>query len=313
MKLDTTDKRLLSYLFHNFRSPITKIAKKCRISREQAEYRIKKYEKEGLIRKYLAIFDLYALGYNKNYILRLRVKNPKLDKLSQIKQNGNVLILTKLQCYGPWDYILTILTKERSTVLDFISELYDSWKEELLDYEFFEPLELYFFPLKVFGETENDSLLSFYETERVKIDIIDQKIIEEISKKANIRIVELAEIIGEKVETTNYRLKKLEKKVIKGYRLFLDLDKINYKLAQVVLKLNNLSNLNKKKVLSYSSKKNIHASGFGIGKYNVLFQIIYESPSELAEQINEIKKNFSENLIDYELIHIEKELQPQTI
>ena len=112
MKLDKIDKKLLSYIFHNFRSPITQIAKNCRISREQAEYRIRKYENECLIKVYFALFDLYALGYNKNYILKLRVKNPKLDKLSQIKPNKDILLFTKLQCYGGWDYVLTILTKE---------------------------------------------------------------------------------------------------------------------------------------------------------------------------------------------------------
>ncbi len=314
IKLDKKDKKLLSYIFHNFREPITKIAKKCMISREQAEYRIKKYEEKGLIKKYLVFFDLYSLGYNKNYIIKLRVKNPNIDKLSQIKTNEGILIFTRVQCYGAWDYILTVLTKETLNILDFISDLYELWKENLLDYDIFEPIELHYFPLKIFGVNKEENKLSLYETEKKKIDELDKKIIHEISKNAKIKIINIANNIHEKVETVNYRLKKLKKNIILGYRILLDLNKIDYKLVQLVLKLNNLSKSNKNKILTYGSRReNIHAVGIGVGKYNTIFQIIYKTPSELIEEINEIKETFSENLVEYELIHIENELSPKTI
>ncbi|MDA3836485.1 MAG: Lrp/AsnC family transcriptional regulator [Nanoarchaeota archaeon] len=52
MNLDTVDKKLITYLYHNFREPLSKIAKATNLSRDQVEYRIKKYEKEGLIIKF---------------------------------------------------------------------------------------------------------------------------------------------------------------------------------------------------------------------------------------------------------------------
>ncbi|MBU0466838.1 MAG: Lrp/AsnC family transcriptional regulator [Nanoarchaeota archaeon] len=125
IKLDKIDQKLLSYLFHNFREPITKIAKQCHISREQAEYRIKKYENSGLIKGYFTLFNLHSLGYTKNYIIKLRVKNPNREKLSQINPQKNVLTLTRVQCYGEWDYGLTVFTKEKTNILYFISQLYD--------------------------------------------------------------------------------------------------------------------------------------------------------------------------------------------
>lgn len=314
IKLDKIDKRLLSFIFHNFRYPITKIAKKCRISREQAEYRIKKYEDKGLIKGYLTFFNLYALGYNKNYIIRLRVKNPDKERLSQVNPQQNILVLTRLQCYGEWDYILTVFTKEKTSILDFISQLYDLWKEDLLDYEIFEPIELHFFPIKIFGSKREDKTLSLAETSKIKIDSLDKKILKELSNKARIKIIELAEKTNEKVETVNYRLKKLEKNIILGYRTFLDLDKMGYKLAQIILKLNNLSMANKNKILLYANQQSkIHACSIGVGKFNTLFQIIYKTPSELSEEINKIKTTFSDNLVEYELIHIENELEPKTI
>lgn len=314
IKLDKIDEKLLSFIFHNFRLPITKIAKSCRISREQAEYRIRKYEEKGIIRGYFAFFNLNCLGYKRNYMIRLRVKNPNKDKLSQIVKQKDILVLTKLQCYGEWDYILTVYTKERTNILDFVSYLYDLWKDELLDYQIFEPIELHFFPLKIFGSKKEDKALTLTELEKFNIDKLDEKIIRELSKRANIKIVELANNINEKIETVNYRLKRLEKKVIIGYRIFLDIDKIGYKLAQIILKLNNLSEKNKSKIIAYAKQnKRIHATGIGVGQFNVIFQVIYKDPFELSEEINKIKESFSNNLIEYRLIHIEEELNPQTI
>jgi len=314
IKLDKIDRKLLSYVFHNFRKPITKIAKNCHISREQAEYRIEKYEKKGLIKGYFTFFNLYCLGYTKNYIIRLRVKNPNKEKLSQINPQEKLLVLTRMHCYGEWDYILTIFAKEKNNVLDFISRLYDLWKDDLLDYEIFEPIESHFFPLKIFGNKGEDKTISLIETKKVNIDKLDQKILEEISNNAKIKIVEIAQKNNEKVETVNYRLKRLEKSLILGYRIFLDLDTIGYKLAQVILKLNNLSNQNKNKIIAYANQREkIHACSIGIGNLNTLFQIVYKTPSELSEEINKIKENFSGNLIDYQLIHIGNELNPKTI
>jgi len=314
IKLDKIDEKLLSYIFHNFRKPITKIAKNCRISREQAEYRIEKYEKKGLIKGYFTFFNLYSLGYSKNYIIRLRVKNPNKEKLSQIHSEDKLLILTRMHCYGEWDYILTIFTKEKTNILDFISKLYDLWKDELLDYEIFEPIEMHFFPLKIFGGKGEDKTLSLTETKKENLDKLDKKILQEISNNAKIKIVELADKTNEKVETVNYRLKRLEKSFILGYRIFLDLDKIGYKLAQLVLKLNNLSNQNKTKIINYGNQREkIHACSIGIGNFNTLFQIIYKTPTELSQEINKIKENFSGSLVDYQLIHVENELEPKTI
>jgi len=314
IKLDKIDEKLLSYIFHNFRTPITQIAKKCRISREQAEYRIKKYEEKNLVKGYLAFFNLYAFGYNKNYIIRLRVKKPEKERLSQISSQKNILVLTKMQCYGEWDYILTVFTKEKISILDFISSLYDLWKEDLLDYEIFEPIELHFFPLKIFGIKKEDKTLSLIEAKKVKIDNLDNKIIEILSNNAKIKIIDLAEKVNQRIETINYRLKRLEKEIIIGYRIFLNLDKAGYKLAQIILKLNNISKKSKDRLLNYASQnESIHAYSLGIGNFNVVFQIIYKSPNELIEEINKIKNNFSDSLLEYELIHIENELEPKTI
>ncbi len=310
LKLDKIDKKLLSYLFHNFRKPITQIAKNCRISREQAEYRIKKYEKSGLINRYLTAFNLYMFGYREHYTLRLRVKNPKSKNLDKLC-NKNILIFTRLHSFGEWDYILAIFAKNKTDFLNFISTLFNSWKEDLLDYSIFEPTEVHFYPLKIFGKREDDKTLSFKEDKEIKFDVLDKKLMTILAKNADIKIVDLARKLKEKVKTISYRLKRLEKNIIVGYRIFLDLSKIGYNLAQLSIKLNDLSDSTVRQLRQYAKQReSVHAFNLGIGKYNTMFQIIYQNPKEVNEEINKLKEIFKEKIIEFDVTFIDKELSP---
>jgi len=48
-KLDVKDKKILSILSANSRIPLTQLAKKVGLSRDAVNYRIKNYEKNGII------------------------------------------------------------------------------------------------------------------------------------------------------------------------------------------------------------------------------------------------------------------------
>ena len=60
--LDTKDKRLLRSLETNSRQSISQIAKEIGVSKEVANYRLKRLEERGIITGYAAILDKYLLG-----------------------------------------------------------------------------------------------------------------------------------------------------------------------------------------------------------------------------------------------------------
>ncbi len=314
VKLDKIDHKILTKILHGFRKPMTKIAKECKVSREQVEYRIKKYEQKGIIAGYLVIFNLSELGFKNNYHVRLRVKDPKLQNLESVEEIKEYMILTRLKCYGEWDYILNVFTKTKKELISLISLLYEKWKSNLLDYDIYELTTTAIFPLKIFGARTDDDAHSFIEKPPAAIDETDKKIMKEIAHNAKIKVTEIANNIGENSQTVSYRLRLLEKSIIRGYRIFLDLEKINYSLAQVAVKMSNLSNANIKKLEEYSKQeKRIHAFSIGIGRLNTMFQIIYQTPKELSEEINKIKEAFSDDIVDYEISNVESELMPRML
>lgn len=313
MKLDKIDKRLLAYIFHNFREPLTRIAKKCKISREQVEYRMKKYEKEGLIKKYLPIFDLSKLGYTKNYSIRLRLKKVSKQKINLIKSSQKNLVMIKLICHGQWDLILNVFSKTQNDFLEFLSELFEKFSTDLIDYGVYEPIETYYFPLKIFGKTHEEKSIKISMKETKDLSKKDIKIIKVLGENAKMKIVDIAGEVSENAETVKYRLKKLQQEIIIGYRVFLDLEKIGYSLSSILIKINDLSKNTMKRLLDYAKERGrIHAYSIGIGQSEVIFQIVYSSPAELREEINNIKKLFGDKILKYEIVNIDEELIPET-
>ena len=61
--MDSLDKKILSELMRNSRTPVTQLAKKVRSSREVVNYRISKMQKNGIILKFVTEIDTNLLGY----------------------------------------------------------------------------------------------------------------------------------------------------------------------------------------------------------------------------------------------------------
>ena len=59
IKLDLKDKKILRILSDNSRTPLTQIAKQVGLSRDSVEYRIKNYEKSGLIEGYRTLVNIH--------------------------------------------------------------------------------------------------------------------------------------------------------------------------------------------------------------------------------------------------------------
>ena len=266
-----------------------------------------------MIRAYLTIFNLYTLGFARNFNLRLRVKNSSIEKINQLKSSSNVLILTKGYMYGRWDYFINVYTKEKEDLLEFITSLYNLWSPDIISYEIYEPFEIYWFPLKIFNASYEEIEARIKKPNKVLLDTLNLQISQRLSNNANCKLSPLANDLHQSVETVKYRLKKLEQDFISSYRIFLDIEKIGFTLSIVSFKINNYSQSEKAKILSFSrSRKNIHAFSYGIGNFNIAIQIIHQNQTELHLEINALKDLFGDHHLDYEIATLAYECMPET-
>lgn len=120
--MDTTDRNLLMLLQQDSTKTTKELSLKLNLSVTAIYERIKKLEREGILKKYVAIVDqkkidknfvvfchLKLIQHTKEYLTRFELEVTKLDEV--------------LECYhvsGDYDYILKIYVKDMEAYREFM-------------------------------------------------------------------------------------------------------------------------------------------------------------------------------------------------
>lgn len=310
MKLDAIDKKLLRSIYHNCRNPITQIAKACRISRDQAEYRLKKFESKGLIKKYLTIFNYSLLGYNEFAIVWLKLSSKKESLKKELEKNPNVISTGEF--LSNYDLFINFIFKDKQDFEDNFNKLLEN-NREIINYSIFSTTYSEFYPLKDFGELKEAREYNFTEpSKKVEISQKDLSIMGELEKNGRIKISDLAGKIDISGELLAYKLKQLRKrKIILGNRVQFDMEKLGFNFATLRLRL---SHLEKEKIKSFcKNHKHINALAFGISNYNCIVQFFYQEEKELRDSLRDLNNIFQGIIQRSELLLIEKEGRARTL
>jgi len=312
MKLNEKDFKLLTYLYHHSREPSTKIAKQCKLTREQVNYRLDKYLSEGLIRTICPVFNYSKLGYN--YILVLFLK---LDKPSSYKAFSEKLASSKNchswgKVFGKYDIFANMIFKDEQDFDNYISKLLSESKHPVSDYYILKPYFSELYPLKFFKSNEKDTLLFVGETsEKIKLDNVDKEILKELAKDARSRLIDIATKANISSELALHRLRKLQKqKVILGSRIQFDMEKFGYHFSLILLNIRHFTEEIKNKIKQFArNSKYINTLNFSLTKPNCIIQLFHKEESELRQTIQKIKELFADDIIDLELMLITDETE----
>ncbi|MBI2672948.1 Lrp/AsnC family transcriptional regulator [Candidatus Woesearchaeota archaeon] len=132
MEFDKKDHDILNVLIDNARLSYRQIAKKVGVSVVTVLNRVKKLEKEGVIKNYSAVINYEKLGYDVSVIIQIRISKGKLFEVEQkIATNPNVSIV--YDHTGNFD--ATIIAKFKN------SKLMDSFLKKIQTYDFVERTE----------------------------------------------------------------------------------------------------------------------------------------------------------------------------
>jgi len=122
MNLDKTDERILKNLMVDARLSARQLALKLGISTVTVLSRIKKLEKEKIIKGYTALIDHEKLGYNLTAIIEIIAKKDKIIdievELSKIENVCGVYDIT-----GNTDTLVIAKFKSRSELSEFVKGL----------------------------------------------------------------------------------------------------------------------------------------------------------------------------------------------
>jgi len=311
IKLTKVDEKLLAYLYHNGHLPFSKIAKATKLSRDQVEYRINKYVREGLIKGFFTLFDYSKIGMSYLGLILLKFEKHSALKKFEEKVKGSKNVLSWGRAHGQYDVYIDGIFKDEKDLANFVSSLFNDKEIQLQDYLMLNPYYSELFPLKFFYKNSGESfnLINQEVSSKVKLDERDKIILKEISNNARDRLVDIAVKAKISAELAHYKLKKLEReKVIVGSRLSFDMSKLGYFFTVVLIHLPNMTRKNQEKLKNFGKQnKYINGLGFVFNKPNCYIQFFHKTETELRKGIDELRNTFSDEKLDLEIVFIEEE------
>lgn len=122
MSLDEKDKKIINILLENARLPFTDIAKKLGITDVAVKKRLKKLEKNGVIKKYTVVIDPSKLGYHNVALVGVDTEPDKIlevaEKLSEKEYSRSIYLTT-----GDHMIMVEIWAKNNADLMKIIKEI----------------------------------------------------------------------------------------------------------------------------------------------------------------------------------------------
>ena len=128
MKIDETDRKILSVLIENSRLSYRQIGKKVNVSVATVLNRVKKLEENKVIRNYSSSIDHNKLGFDITAIIEVKL-NKGIEHVgnkiySELKNYPNIIGLYSVT--GPYDIIAIAKFRSREELNKFIEKISDN-------------------------------------------------------------------------------------------------------------------------------------------------------------------------------------------
>lgn len=321
IKIDNKDKEILRLLNENARLTSKSIGGSTNISREVADYRIKRLVKNGLISGFITIVSDQKLGHE-SYVLLMQLQNYTTDDEKRIIKYLNDHSNTKwvLKCSGDWDIQTTIVAKNKNQLAKIIDEINSFCGNNLrrcdlaIVINLLVPENLAFMlskPKRNLNPKELPPLEKNIDYDVADIDDKDQKLLRALARDARSPIVKIAQEVGLSADATNLRMKKLQKNgIIRKFQTVVDLSTLNYLLYSVFLKINDYSPKRESQIRTFLySLPNITFAERIIGNWDVRLQISCSNPHDFENILQQIREFLGADLKYYNFALMLKEFK----
>ncbi len=309
--LDLKDRKILYELDCNARQPLSKIAKKVRLSKEVVNYRINRMIEKGIIRAFYAKVDTSKQGLLAfRTFLRFQNVSPKKERqiinfiLSQTQVGWAVSI------QGAWDINFIYWAKDNNEFFNFWKEFKRKYGSNIENrwtslYGWFANSPKGYLIGKPFvGKPFRCGL-----SDKVDLDDLDLRILDILATRARLPLLDIAKELGATDKVVAYRIKKMEKLgVIGSYGVQLDLDKIGYEYWKIHLTLQNYSEERFNELNNYcTAHPNTLYTNELIGGADFEVEGHFRGHKEVQKVLGEIRYKFSDIIRDFETMLYYKE------
>jgi len=314
-KLDNIDKKIIYEMEKNARLSYRQVAQKIGSKKEIVAYHFNQLLKDKIINKMMPVFSITKLGI---YACKIYLKLHGIDKENE-KKLYDFLISNKAvswiaRCTGKWDILIAIYCQD---IVEFSlkkNQILSKFSRFIQDYDITLIEDALVFSRDYLVGKSVDyrkSLVFGGKKESIQIKDYDKEIIRLIRNNARFSITEISEKIGVDSRTVIARIRYLEKKeVLQGYTIFLNLQKVGYKLFKLCLYLNDYKIKDVDKLISYIKQNpNVIHIIKALGSWELEIEIEYDDIYKTYDYINELKTNFPEMIKRIDLAIIMEEVK----
>ncbi|MBS3158975.1 AsnC family transcriptional regulator [Candidatus Woesearchaeota archaeon] len=316
-KLDLKDRKILRELDMDATMPLNELAKKLKISRYVAEYRIKRMLKEKIISLPYVVTDSAVVGVRWFRVL-FRLKNVDEQKKKEIISYFASLDSTiwVASIGNKWDVIINFMALDSFEFNSIFEEIIIHYGKFIHGYEILTYIDIH--------DNEREYILPEYNKEmhgnkpkkvffhemkhnqEIKLDETDKSIIDLLSKNAWLSYTEIAHKLTISRNTVKYRLEQHRKnKVILGSRLMIHPSALGYQSYMLFLDIHNLTPEREKVLQEFAkNKQNIIYVVKHIGRYRIGFECEVQDQKEFQKLLVETRDKFEDIISDYEIFPI---------
>lgn len=312
IRLDLKDRKILYELDKNARAPSSSIAKRVGLTPEGVNYRIKRFEQEGIISNYQIIVNLSKLNIIqfKTFLSFQHLSSDKLDEIiSKLKKMEEIKWI--VSCRGNWDLIITAETDSIENADQIKLKILGLFGNYIFrkSFSILVEADTYNRNFLVQGKNVINSRAIMKKDKIVEIDELDFKILKKLNQNSRKSIVDLAEELNSTPRIINYRINQLEKKkILLGYKIALNYEKIGIKFYKCLVYLGNIKETRIKELVDYfvNHENIIHnVKVIGDWDYEPEFEVFSEEEFDIF--LKDMKDKFSDIILRVDVITISKE------
>jgi DNA-binding Lrp family transcriptional regulator len=316
IKIDKKDRKILYYLLHNSRQPLSILGKKVGLSREVVGYRINRLEKKGIITGYPTMIQtaLFGWGLVRYYYTLQFVSPEKKQEIIDYFINSDIVTLVS-ELEGSYDlqvnmYVSSLRSLEYPfkfpTLFLKFTSFYDQTQKKYRKYFDEQIMTVYhkstsFDPIFLLGDMNiKPASIPRSTIKDVRIDKLDFKILKKLAVNARIPTVKLAHDLNVTTATIKNRIKRLIfEKIILNFSVNINQSKIGFRAYNVEI---NLRDYDKKYVIIEYIKNNQYLleidESFGRG-VDLDFEFALKDITQLHNIINDLSSKFPEAIKNY--------------
>tara|TARA_Y100000310_G_C20613410_1_gene779254 strand:+ start:604 stop:1578 length:975 start_codon:yes stop_codon:yes gene_type:complete len=299
-KLDVKDKKLLLALDMGARKTDSSIAKIVGLSKQLANYRIRRLEEGEIIKSYYPVIDHTKLGLQL-YRIAIKLGNATKEKeqeiISYLKDNTSWMV----SVLGEYDIWMSVYAKNEFEFMKQWNKFYDNygyyvesrWISLMTNFSIFERSFIY--PK---SKNRDKKFVLGENPEIIKLDKIDLQILKELTKNARQTSLDMSKKISQTERITRYRIKKLEEnKIILGYRPFVNTSKLDLKYYKLFIQLKDAKKQDISRISTYiEHNPNVVYNTYALGGYDYEIEVHFHNSNELMEFITRLKETFPTNI-----------------